>query len=67
MFQKRPLTLEDTALLPDWLEKYASSAVCLGECGLDFSKWLCPTSIERDMQRAAIVRQVCHIYRGRVI
>ena len=57
-FQKRPLILSDTVKLDEWLNEHGDNCVCLGECGLDFSRWLCPTSNERDGQRDALRAQV---------
>eukprot|EP00116_Pleurobrachia_bachei_P008055 sb/3468317/ len=55
---KRHLTVKDTIDLEEWLCQHADQAVCLGECGLDFSRWLCPTSTERDEQKEALEKQI---------
>lgn len=45
-------------MIVEWIKQHNDSLVCLGEAGLDFSTWLCPTSSEREEQKRALIEQI---------
>lgn len=45
-------------MIVEWIKLHNDSLVCLGEAGLDFSTWLCPTSSEREGQKRALIEQI---------